>query len=83
MLTGGGGPDLHLSQLVDRALGYDILVAAAIADGDLDAAVLWARRARPFAVRVAANHAVEQMDARIALARGDAEGSASRCRAGG
>lgn len=78
VLSGGGGPDLHLSQLVDRAIGYDILVAAALADGDMDAAVLWARRARPFAVRVAANHVVEQMEARIALALGDAEGSASR-----
>ena len=78
VLSGGGGPDLHLSQLVDRALGYDILVTAALADGDTDAAVLWARRARPFAVRVAANHVVEQMEARIALALGDAEGSASR-----
>ena len=78
VLSGGGGPDLHLSQLVDRAIGYDILVTAALAEDDMDAAVLWARRAKPFAVRVAANHVIEQMEARIAFALGDAEISATR-----
>ena len=78
VLSGGGGPDLHLSQLVDRAIGYDILVTAALAEGDMDAAVLWARRAKPYAIRVAANHVIDQMEARIAFALGDAESSASR-----
>ncbi len=78
VLSGGGGPDLHLSQLVDRAIGYDILVTAALAEHDIDAAVLWARRAKPFAVRVSANHVIDQMEARIAFALGDAESSASR-----
>ena len=77
VLSGGGGPDLHLSQLVDRAIGYDILVTAALAEGDMDAAVLWARRAKPFAIRVAANHVIDQMEARIAFALGDAERSAN------
>jgi len=73
VLSGGGGPDLHLSQLVDRALGYEILVAAAIADGDLDAAELWARRARALSAVPSASVAVDQIDARLALARGDAD----------
>lgn len=76
ILSGGGGPDLHVSQLVDRAIGFDILVAAALADGDLDGAVAWAKRAAPLAHTIAAAHVIEQMAARIALAQGDAEASA-------
>lgn len=78
VLSGGGGPDLHLCQLVDRALGFDILVAAAIADHDLEAAELWARRARELAASPAAALAVEQVDARLALARGEAADAVAR-----
>jgi DNA-binding NarL/FixJ family response regulator len=76
VLAGGGGPDLHLCQLVDRALGFDVLVAAAISDGDLQAAELWARRARELHANPAASLAVEQIDARLALAHGDASDAA-------
>ncbi|MCR6711325.1 MAG: LuxR C-terminal-related transcriptional regulator [Demequina sp.] len=78
VLAGGGGPDLHLSQLVDRALGFDVLVAAAIEDRDLRAAELWARRARELHANPAASLAVERIDARLALAMGNAADSADR-----
>jgi DNA-binding NarL/FixJ family response regulator len=81
VLSGGGGPDLHLAQVVDRALGYDILVTAAIAEGDLEGAEVWARRARTMYATPAAMLAVEQIDARLALARGDAIAGGERAAA--
>lgn len=68
---------MPLSQVVDRALGFDILVAAAINDDDLEAAELWARRARQLAVNPAAELAVAQIDARLAFAQGDAADAAA------
>ena len=78
ILSGGGGPMLHLAQVVDRALGYDILVSAALADDDALTASLWARRAHGLYTVPAAALAVEQIDARLALARGDADEGGER-----
>lgn len=72
VLAGGGGPDLHLAQVVDRALGYDILVTAALAAEDLAGAIAWAGRAHELYPVPAAAAAVEQIDARLAGAAGDA-----------
>ncbi|MGC4174785.1 LuxR C-terminal-related transcriptional regulator [Demequina sp.] len=78
ILRGGGGPDLHLAQVVDRALGYDILVAAALAEGDAATAELWLRRAHALDPVPSAVLAVEQTEARLALARGSARASQER-----
>lgn len=90
VLLGGGGPELHLAQVVDRTLGYDILVAAALDAGDLTAAAAWAERAHQLYLVPAAAPAVEQIDARLARARGDtdeaalkAAAAAARARAAG
>lgn len=73
VLAGGGGPELHRAQVVDRALGYDILVSAALEAGDLASAEAWAVRAQELYLVPAAAPAVEQADARLAQARGDAD----------
>lgn len=90
VLAGGGGPELHRAQVVDRALGYDILVAAALEAGDVDSAEAWAARAHEWYPVPAAAPAVEQTDARLAQARGDADkaglkaaAAAARTRAAG
>ncbi len=72
VLVGGGGPDLHLAQVVDRALGYDILVTAALEDGDVAGAAAWADRAHELYLVPAAAASVERIDARLAQAGGDA-----------
>ena len=71
-------------------MGYDILASAALDDGDGHAAALWAGRAHALYTVPAAVLAVEQIDARVALAKGDAgEGgeraaiAAERARAAG
>ncbi|MCW5953452.1 MAG: hypothetical protein KIT69_14455 [Propionibacteriaceae bacterium] len=90
VLAGGGGPDLHLAQVVDRALGYDILVTAALEAGDLAGATAWAVRAHELHRVPAAAASVEQIDARLARASGDADqasvktaAAAARTRAAG
>lgn len=90
VLAGGGGPELHRAQVVDRTLGYDILVAAALEVGDIDSAEAWLARARELCLVPAAAAAVEQADARLAQARGDADqaslkaaAAAARTRAAG
>lgn len=42
MLRAGGGRNLHPLQSVDRACGYELLVTAALGEGDTEAAQAWA-----------------------------------------
>jgi DNA-binding NarL/FixJ family response regulator len=44
VLVAGGDADLARLNVADRALGLEMLVALAVADGDLDAAEAWADR---------------------------------------
>ncbi len=80
VLTAGGGPDLAGIQLVDRALGYDILVGSALEGGDLDAAAEWGARSLGIAAHPAASAVTEQILARLDQAGGDTESAAHRAR---
>lgn len=77
-LLGGGDRDLSRLQVGDRALTFDLLVTAALADGDLAAAEDWGSRSMALVAHPAATAIVEQTVARLDLARGDAISSAER-----
>lgn len=77
-LRGGGDRDLSRLQVGDRALTFDLLVTAALAEGDLAAAEDWASRSIALAAHPAATAIVEQLFARLDLARGDAITSAEQ-----
>lgn len=78
VLTAGGDEALSGLQLIDRSLGYDILIAAAIERGDLLAAHRWGELTVPLAVNPAATLVVEQSIARLDAARGEALSAAER-----
>jgi DNA-binding NarL/FixJ family response regulator len=78
VLTAGGDDELSHLQLIDRSLGYDILVAAALDRGDLSEAERWGELALPLAVNPAATLVVEQSIARLDAARGLALSAAER-----
>lgn len=69
----GGGPGLRRLQLVDRALGIEVLVSAALARDDLAAATRRARRLMPLTAHLASGQIAERVFAMIDLARGEAE----------
>ncbi|MGO4256594.1 helix-turn-helix transcriptional regulator [Marmoricola sp. RAF53] len=71
LLTAGGDADLSGLNVVDRALGYELLVAAAADEADLDAASSWLARAEPIAGHRAAAGCVERMRSRVALLAGE------------
>lgn len=71
LLTAGGDADLSGLNVVDRALGYELLVAAAADEADLDAASSWLARAEPIAGHRAAAGCVERMRSRVALLSGE------------
>lgn len=77
-VRGGGGPALPNLQVADRALTYDLLVTVALAQGDIAAAEEWANWCLPLGAHPAGSHLVEQIFARIDLARGEASTSADR-----
>jgi DNA-binding NarL/FixJ family response regulator len=79
LLRGGGGPQLPDIQLVDRAYGYELLVTAAIALGDVAGARRWADHAAaltgvPRDGMAAA--ALRRIGARIAAAGGEGDAAA-------
>jgi DNA-binding NarL/FixJ family response regulator len=80
VLTAGGGPDLAGIQLVDRALGYDILVGSALERDDLEDAADWGARSLGLAAHPAASAVTEQILARLDQAQGDTESAAHRAR---
>ena len=70
VLTAGGDDELSNLQLIDRSLGYDILVpASALKKGDLSEAERWGELTLPLAVNPAATLVVEQSIARLDAAR--------------
>ena len=69
----GGADGLAQLTIIDRALVLELLVAAALADDDLDAAVAWGDLADPLADSMIAGSTVARIVARIELACGDAE----------
>lgn len=78
VLVAGGGPDLRALQVVDRALGYDILVTDALDRDDLEAASEWGEHSLPLAAHPGATVVVEHMLARLDGARGDSSSAAER-----
>lgn len=72
VLMAGGNDELTSLQLLDRALGYDILVASALEHADLRQAELWGALTLPLAAHPAATLVVEQSVARLDAARGNA-----------
>jgi len=72
VLRAGGGPELSSLQIVDRALGYEILVGAALERHDLNAAAEWGQRSIPLAAHPAGGAVVEQVLARLDEATGNA-----------
>lgn len=79
--AGGADPTLPGMPTVDRALSLELLVAAAVDAGDLDAARAWWEQAQPWIGHRAAAPACHRMQARVSLLAGDplaAEQSAVR-----
>lgn len=67
------GGDVELSQLtiVDRGLCYELLVAAAALEGDIDAADAWSAQAEPLLGNPISNSSIERLRSRAALMHGD------------
>ena len=72
MLDAGGGPGLEQLRVVDRALGLEVLAAAAAADGDATSAAAWLARAMPLEHHPIARSTVARIRARVALFGDDA-----------
>jgi DNA-binding NarL/FixJ family response regulator len=67
LLMCGGGPGLEALRVIDRALGLELLVSAAIEDGDVDAAHAWLGRALLLADHPIAASTVARIRSRVAL----------------
>lgn len=80
VISAGGGDDLHRIPRGDRALGYEVLVSAAVDRGDLDDAAGWLRRARTIESGPAGRAAVVRAEAKIAAARSRSAGAARAAR---
>lgn len=72
VLAAGGGPGLEGLMIVDRALGLELLVAAAVSANDLDAAEAWLARLAPLDGHPIATTTVDRAMSRVALLSGDA-----------
>ena len=71
-LRAGGDVSLGRLTIVDRGLAYELLVAAAAIEGDLDAADSWATAARPLLASPIAGSSVERLISRLELMHGNA-----------
>lgn len=71
----GDDADLSACTIIDRALGLEILVVAALAEEDLDAAETWLDAMAPLAAHPSSMPTVERARSRVLLAQGDAEGA--------
>jgi DNA-binding NarL/FixJ family response regulator len=71
-LLAGGDADLSGYVVVDRGLTFELLVAAAAIDGDLDAAESWAERSMPLVHSPIAGSTIERITSRVELMRGNA-----------
>lgn len=78
ILRVSGGPAFPYLQVADRAMSADLLIAAALARGDLEAAELIATGLLPMSAHPAAHVLVEQSFARIDVARGRMTEAAER-----
>lgn len=70
VLRAGAGPGLEDLTIVDRALGLDVLVRAALDEGDVDAAEAWAAEAAELRESPIGDSAAARTQARLDLAAG-------------
>ncbi|VXB09421.1 LuxR family transcriptional regulator [Aeromicrobium sp. 9AM] len=73
VLIAGGDAGLSRFTIIDRALGLELLVAAAVALGDRDAAEAWGAQAEPLADHPIARPTIQRLKARLAEMAGDRE----------
>jgi DNA-binding NarL/FixJ family response regulator len=73
VLTAGGDADLPRLTIIDRAMSLELLVAAALAEDDVDAAESWLERLLPLAVSPIARATVLRARARTAFHAGRLE----------
>ncbi len=71
LLRAGGGADLERLTIIDRVLGYELLVAASATENDLALAQAWEQRAVAWADHRIAAPTVSRIQARVALLAGD------------
>ncbi len=70
VLVAGGDADLSKLRIIDRAWGFEMLVAAAAERGDPDAVRSWLDRAAPLASNPIAAASFDRMSSRVALLEG-------------
>jgi DNA-binding NarL/FixJ family response regulator len=70
ILMAGRDEELSAASLLDRAFGFEMLVALAAAEGDRDAAEAWAERAAPLRRTPMAAATIARLDSRVALLAG-------------
>jgi DNA-binding NarL/FixJ family response regulator len=73
VLTAGRDSDLSAYITVDRGLAFELLVAAAAIEGDIDAAESWLAQAEPLIDSPSANSTIQRITSRVLLMRGDAD----------
>lgn len=73
VLIAGGDADLARLDVIDRALSLEMLVALAVAEGDLDTAEAWADRVSPLLGSPIADSTAARALSRVALLAGRAE----------
>ena len=76
VLRAGHTAGLEGLNIIDRALGLEMLVAAAVAQNDLDAAQAWQAQAASLLSHPIARPTIERLNSRIALLAGDAASAA-------
>jgi len=77
VLAAGRTAGLEGLNFIDRALGLEMLVAAAVVENDLDAAQAWQLQARPLLEQHISRPTVERLNSRVALLAGDAAAAAT------
>jgi DNA-binding NarL/FixJ family response regulator len=70
LLATGRDADLSGCNVIDRALGLELLVALAVAESDLDTARAWLDRAEPLLASASADSTVARMRCRVHLLEG-------------
>lgn len=73
VLVAGGDADLSRLNVIDRALGLEMLTTLAVADHDLDAAEAWADRLTPLLASPMADSTAARTLSRVALLAGRAD----------
>ena len=71
VLAAGGNAGLEGLNFIDRALGLEMLVAAAVAEKDLTSAQAWQLQAQPLLDHQVSRPTVERIISRVALLEGD------------